>query len=90
MTTSIPRRVLRFGAGAALFGISWAEAQAETLPAYEERVFRWANGADDRLQLPVRAIMQAGTFGRGFALRFAPATFALAVLVSVLTGTVLL
>ncbi|MGW5663309.1 permease [Streptomyces sp. NPDC003758] len=34
--------------------------------------------------------MQAGTFGRSFALRFAPATFALAVLVSVLTGAVLL
>ncbi|KUO16975.1 permease [Streptomyces dysideae] len=34
--------------------------------------------------------MQAGTFGRGFALRFAPATFALAVLASVLTGAVLL
>lgn len=34
--------------------------------------------------------MQAGTFGRGFALRFAPATFALAVLASVLVGAVLL
>ncbi|MPY58655.1 permease [Streptomyces spongiae] len=34
--------------------------------------------------------MQAGTFGRGFALRFAPATFALAVLMSVLVGAVLL
>lgn len=34
--------------------------------------------------------MQAGTFGRGFALRFAPATFVLAVLVSLLTGAVLL
>ncbi|MDN0198205.1 permease [Streptomyces sp. S.PNR 29] len=34
--------------------------------------------------------MQAGTFGRGFALRFAPATFALGVAVSVLTGAVLL
>jgi uncharacterized membrane protein YraQ (UPF0718 family) len=34
--------------------------------------------------------MQAGTFGRGFALRFAPATFALAILGSVLVGTVLL
>ncbi|MFJ4470100.1 permease [Streptomyces sp. NPDC089424] len=34
--------------------------------------------------------MQAGTFGRGFALRFAPATFAVAVGVSVLTGAVLL
>ncbi|WP_367321717.1 permease [Streptomyces sp. HUAS ZL42] len=34
--------------------------------------------------------MQAGTFGRGFALRFAPATFVLAVVVAVLTGAVLL
>ncbi|MEW2285211.1 permease [Streptomyces sp. NPDC047841] len=34
--------------------------------------------------------MQAGTFGRGFALRFAPATFALAVAGAVLTGAVLL
>ncbi|MFJ3643992.1 permease [Streptomyces sp. NPDC090108] len=34
--------------------------------------------------------MQAGTFGRGFALRFAPATFALAITGAVLTGTVLL
>ncbi|MFD4609653.1 permease [Streptomyces sp. NPDC058440] len=34
--------------------------------------------------------MHAGTFGRSFALRFAPATFVLAVLVSVLVGAVLL
>ncbi|MFD0691951.1 permease [Actinomadura fibrosa] len=34
--------------------------------------------------------MQTATFGRGFALRFAPATFALAVAASVLVGTVLL
>ncbi|MFG2885474.1 permease [Streptomyces sp. NPDC048297] len=34
--------------------------------------------------------MQAGTFGRGFALRFAPATFALAVAGGLLTGAVLL
>jgi uncharacterized membrane protein YraQ (UPF0718 family) len=34
--------------------------------------------------------MQAGTFGRGFAARFAPTTFAVAVLVSVLVGAVLL
>jgi uncharacterized protein len=34
--------------------------------------------------------MQAGTFGRGFALRFAPATFVLAVTGAVLTGAVLL
>jgi uncharacterized membrane protein YraQ (UPF0718 family) len=34
--------------------------------------------------------MQAGTFGRGFALRFAPATFALAIAGAVVTGAVLL
>ncbi|MFD5632522.1 permease [Streptomyces sp. NPDC127077] len=34
--------------------------------------------------------MQVGTFGRGFATRFAPTTFALAILVSVLIGAVLL
>ncbi|MEU3983929.1 permease [Streptomyces sp. NPDC026672] len=34
--------------------------------------------------------MQTGTFGRGFALRFAPATFALAIAGAVLTGAVLL
>jgi uncharacterized membrane protein YraQ (UPF0718 family) len=34
--------------------------------------------------------MQAGTFGRGFAFRFAPATFAVAVLGAVLVGAVLL
>ncbi|GHD85646.1 permease [Streptomyces naganishii] len=34
--------------------------------------------------------MQTGTFGRRFALRFAPATFVLAVLGAVLTGAVLL
>jgi hypothetical protein len=34
--------------------------------------------------------MQAGTFGRGFALRFGPATFVVAVTVSVLVGLALL
>ncbi|MFJ2816174.1 MULTISPECIES: permease [unclassified Streptomyces] len=34
--------------------------------------------------------MQAGTFGRGFALRFAPATFAVAIAGAVLTGRLLL
>jgi uncharacterized membrane protein YraQ (UPF0718 family) len=34
--------------------------------------------------------MQAATFGRGFALRFAPATFAAAVLAAALVGAVLL
>jgi uncharacterized membrane protein YraQ (UPF0718 family) len=34
--------------------------------------------------------MQAGTFGRGFALRFAPATFVLAIAGAVVTSAVLL
>ena len=34
--------------------------------------------------------MQSATFGRGFAVRFAPATFALAILAAVLVGAVLL
>jgi uncharacterized membrane protein YraQ (UPF0718 family) len=34
--------------------------------------------------------MQAGVFGRGFAVRFAPTTFALAIIVSVAVGAVLL
>jgi hypothetical protein len=33
--------------------------------------------------------MQAGAFGRRFAMRFAPTTFAVAVLVAVLIGGVL-
>jgi hypothetical protein len=34
--------------------------------------------------------MQAGVFGRRFALRFAPSTFAVGVLVAVVVGGVLL
>jgi uncharacterized membrane protein YraQ (UPF0718 family) len=34
--------------------------------------------------------MQAGVFGRGFALRFGPATFVTAIVASVIVGTVLL
>jgi uncharacterized membrane protein YraQ (UPF0718 family) len=34
--------------------------------------------------------MQTGMFGRGFAARFAPATFAVAVVAGVVTGWVLL
>ncbi len=33
------------------------------VPAYEERLFRIVNGADERLRVPVRIVMQAGTFG---------------------------
>ena len=33
------------------------------IPAYEVELFRRVNGASDRIRVPVRAIMQAGTFG---------------------------
>ena len=56
------RRTVRFLAGAVLFSASWAEASSERLPAYEEQLFLAANGASDRIRVPVRAVMQAGTF----------------------------
>ena len=56
------RHALRFGLGSALFLGSFLEARGGRLPAYEERIFRGVNGASDRLRIPVRAIMQAGTF----------------------------
>ncbi len=56
-------RVARFGLGAVLFLVSLAEARRGELPGYEERFFRTANGASDRIRVPVRAVMQAGTFG---------------------------
>ena len=60
---SIPLRAVRFGLGSALFLGSFVEARRGPLPAYEERVFRGVNGASDRIRVPVRVIMQAGTFG---------------------------
>lgn len=59
---SSPHHALRFGLGGALFVGSLIEARGGRLPPYEERIFRGVNGASDRLRLPVRAIMQAGTF----------------------------
>ena len=57
------RRLGRFAVGAVLFLVSLAEARRGRLPDYEERVFRTVNRASDRIRVPVRAIMQAGTFG---------------------------
>jgi undecaprenyl-diphosphatase len=49
-------------AGASLFEASrLAAARAPVRPG-EEAIFRWANEADDRLRIPIRAVMQAGTF----------------------------
>lgn len=59
---SIPRRAVRFGLGSALFLGSFVEARRGPLPTYEEQIFRSVNGASDRIRVPVRIIMQAGTF----------------------------
>lgn len=68
------RRVARFGIGAALLLGSLAEARRDRLPDYEEQAFRLANDATDRIRVPVRGVMQAGTFGT------VPAVSALALL----------
>jgi membrane-associated phospholipid phosphatase len=47
--------------GAGLFEASRRAARRPIEPS-EEVVFRAANGAGDRLRVPVRAVMQAGTF----------------------------
>jgi glycosyltransferase 2 family protein len=57
------RRVARFGLGAVLLLGSLAEARRDRLRTYEERAFRLANDASDRIRVPVRGVMQAGTFG---------------------------
>jgi membrane-associated phospholipid phosphatase len=56
-----PHRMLRFVAGAALFGVSLAEARRAAVPEYEADAFRLANDASDAIRVPVRAVMQAGT-----------------------------
>jgi membrane-associated phospholipid phosphatase len=55
-------RLGRFALGAGLFLVSLAEARRDRLSDYEELVFRTVNRASDRIRVPVRAIMQAGTF----------------------------
>jgi undecaprenyl-diphosphatase len=68
------RRVARFGLGVALLLGSLAEARRHRLSDYEEQAFRLANDATDRIRIPVRGVMQAGTFGT------VPAASALALL----------
>jgi membrane-associated phospholipid phosphatase len=54
---------LRLGlAGACLFEATRVAARSGRISPLEEAIFRRSNGADDRLRLPVRAVMQAGTF----------------------------
>jgi membrane-associated phospholipid phosphatase len=57
------RRVRRFAAGAVLVGASLAAARRPKIAEREESIFRAANGVSDRVRIPVRAVMQAGTFG---------------------------
>jgi undecaprenyl-diphosphatase len=50
-------------AGLALFEGSRIVAKRPNVTSTEKRVFHWANDAPDGLRTPVRAVMQAGTFG---------------------------
>jgi undecaprenyl-diphosphatase len=57
------RRAWRFVVGAGLVGGSLVAARRPEIAAREEGIFRAANGVSDRVRTPVRAVMQAGTFG---------------------------
>ena len=55
-------RLIRGTAGVAMVLASLEEARGLEVPTYERRVFRIANDAPDAIRIPVRAVMQAGTF----------------------------
>ena len=57
-----PHRIWRIATGAALVGASLAAARGPEVAVREEWVFRAANGVSDRVRIPVRTLMQAGTF----------------------------
>ena len=52
-----------FLAGAALFGVSLVLVRRSGIGPVEEEIFRAANDAPDALTIPVRSLMQMGTFG---------------------------
>lgn len=56
------RRRRRLATGAALVGASFLAARRPEVAHREERVFRAANDLSDRVRIPIRAVMQAGTF----------------------------
>jgi membrane-associated phospholipid phosphatase len=60
---SDPHRRWRLLAGAVLVGTSLAAARRPEIAEREERIFRAANGVTDRVRIPVRTLMQAGTVG---------------------------
>jgi membrane-associated phospholipid phosphatase len=63
VSRSRAREVGLFLAGAALFGASLVLARRPGIDPAEEEIFRAANDATDRITVPVRSVMQMGTFG---------------------------
>jgi len=60
----LPRRRIGLAiAGTALIGATLFEVKKQGIARWEEAVFRRANEAPDAWRTPVRAVMQAGTFG---------------------------
>jgi membrane-associated phospholipid phosphatase len=57
------QRGLTFGVGLTLFLVSREEARRRIVTEPEERLFRAANRASASIRVPVRTVMQAGTFG---------------------------
>ncbi len=63
MACALARSVVRFVTGGVLVAVSLAAVRRPAVTAREERAFRAANGAPDVWRVPVRKVMQAGTFG---------------------------
>ena len=63
MSRPLGRDVGLFLAGAALFGTSLVLARRPGVDPVEEAIFRAANDAPDATTIPVRSVMQMGTFG---------------------------
>jgi membrane-associated phospholipid phosphatase len=62
VSRGLGRDLLLFAAGAALFEGSRLLAQGKDVDETEEAIFRAANEAPDELTVPVRSVMQMGTF----------------------------
>ncbi len=62
MNRALARDALLFAIGAALFDGSRVLVLREGITPREEAVFRAANDASDELTVPVRSVMQMGTF----------------------------
>jgi membrane-associated phospholipid phosphatase len=62
VSRGLARDVLLFAVGAALFDGSRVLVLREGITSREEALFRAANDAPDELTVPVRSVMQMGTF----------------------------